>query len=209
MTVLGDLAQATEPGAQRSWAEAITHLGSPAGARIEELELGYRVPAPVLDMANRLLPEVAPDVRPSRSVREEGRPPEFLEVPPDRLGEAVAEVVAGQRGRWATVGVIAPDPHLAAVRKALEETGTEFGEGLRTGPSMAVSLLAPPQAKGLEFDAVVVVAPAAFLAAGDDRDAAGRLLYVALTRAVQELTVVSPDDRPAPAVLAAPARRSS
>ncbi|MEQ1787866.1 MAG: AAA family ATPase, partial [Acidimicrobiales bacterium] len=56
MTVLGDLAQATAPGAQSSWDDAVVHLGSPAHASIEELELGYRVPRPILDVANRLLP---------------------------------------------------------------------------------------------------------------------------------------------------------
>ena len=63
MTVLGDLAQATAPGAQSSWEEAVAHLGSPANASIEELELGYRVPKPILDVANRLLPTYAPGVR--------------------------------------------------------------------------------------------------------------------------------------------------
>jgi DNA helicase IV len=48
-------------------------------------------------------------------------------------------------------------------------------------------VLDPPDAKGLEFDAVVVVEPAA-IAAGTARGL--RLLYVALTRAVQELVVV-------------------
>ena len=60
MTVLGDLAQATAPGAQSSWDDAVVHLGSPPTASIEELELGYRVPEPILDVANRLLPAVGP-----------------------------------------------------------------------------------------------------------------------------------------------------
>src|SRR5262249_51380730 len=64
MTVLGDLAQATAPGAQRRWEDAVDHLGRD-DARLEELALGYRVPAAVLDYANRLLPEVAPHVQPS------------------------------------------------------------------------------------------------------------------------------------------------
>jgi len=205
MTVLGDLAQATAPAAQRSWDDAVVHLGSPATARIEELELGYRVPAPVLDVANRLLPTVAPHVRPSRSVREHGREPVFVEVSDDALGARVAELAAEQAGRWSSVGIVAPDPHLAEVRKALHDAGVSFGDGLRAGHGDVVALLAPVQAKGLEFDAVVVVAPAAFLDTGDgDRGGAGgRLLYVALTRAVQELTVVSPTSQPPPAALGA------
>jgi DNA helicase IV len=63
------------------------------------------------------------------------------------------------------------------------------------------TLLDPPEAKGLEFDAVVVVEPA-LIAGGTARGL--RLLYVALTRAVQELVVVHAE--PLPAALAA-ARR--
>src|SRR5215210_5307500 len=54
MTVLGDLAQATSGAGQRRWEDAMVHLGAPA-ARVEELDLGYRVPAAILDFANRLL----------------------------------------------------------------------------------------------------------------------------------------------------------
>ena len=59
---------------------------------------------------------------------------------------------------------------------------------------MSCLLLSPAQAKGLEFDAVVVVSPGAFMVDRHDGGAGGRLLYVALTRAVQELTVVAPRD---------------
>ena len=72
----------------------------------------------------------------------------------------------------------------------------DVGEGLRAGPGHVVSLLSPAQAKGLEFDAVVVVSPGAFMVDRHDGGAGGRLLYVALTRAVQELTVVAPATNP-------------
>jgi DNA helicase IV len=176
MTVLGDLAQASAPAAQASWESAVDHLGSPPTAVIEELELGYRVPAPILRVANRLLASVAPHVRPSRSVREEGAEPAFATCPAGELGPAVAAVVADQAARWGSVGVIAPDDHRDVVAASLDDHD-------------AVLLVSPPEAKGLEFDAVVVVGPAAF---------PGRLLYIALTRAVQELVVVSPDDQPPP-----------
>ena len=65
MTVLGDLAQATAPAAQSSWEAVVATLGAPAAATVEELALGYRVPASIMDVANRLLPEVAPGVRAS------------------------------------------------------------------------------------------------------------------------------------------------
>jgi DNA helicase IV len=187
MTVLGDLAQATRPGAQSSWADALRHLGDPAGAQLTELELGYRVPAPVIEYANRLLPEAAPDVRPSRSVRESGREPVIVAVAdPAALAAEVAAVVAERATAWRTVGVVVPEELDAAVRAALHVPVPDH-----------VLVVNPPEAKGLEFDAVVVVEPALFAAGGPS---GLRLLYVALTRAVQELTVIHAT--PLPPVLA-------
>jgi DNA helicase IV len=194
MTVLGDLAQATAPGAQSSWREAVVHLGSPPTASVEELELGYRVPAPILDVANRLLPRVAPGVRPSRSVRLDGDAPVAIPVDAASLPAQVAAVVAEQAGRWGSVGVVAPLELLDAVGAALTASGLAFGDARRGGMGDVVTLLRPPDAKGLEFDAVVVVEPSAFLA---DGDLGGRLLYIALTRAVQALSLVHATPLPA------------
>jgi DNA helicase IV len=174
MTVLGDLAQATAPAAQSSWDDVVGHLGTPATARRADLDLGYRVPAAIVDVANRLLAEAAPGVTPCRSVRLDGRPPRFLAVEAtlgtegvrDRIAAAVAEL----GGRYASVAVIAPSGLAPAAHRLPGAT-----------------VLAPPDAKGLEFDAVVVVEPAA-IAGGTAQGL--RLLYVALTRAVQELVVV-------------------
>ena len=55
MTILGDLAQSTTPAGQQDWDEALGHLGASA-AEVAHLTIGYRVPAPILDVANRLLP---------------------------------------------------------------------------------------------------------------------------------------------------------
>jgi DNA helicase IV len=180
MTVLGDLAQATRPGGQRSWDDVLDHLGSPTGAQLTELDLGYRVPAPIIDFANRLLPEAAPDVRPSRSVREAGEPPSIIRVDGD-MTSVVQEMVEELAARWTSVGVIVPD---------------DAGVLLETLPE-GVTVVSPPEAKGLEFDAVIVVEPAKFVpATGDEHRAGLRLLYVALTRAVQTLTIVHREPLP-------------
>jgi DNA helicase IV len=197
MTVLGDLAQATEPAAQTSWEDAVVHLGSPVAASIEELELGYRVPRPILDVANRLLPAVAPGVRAARSVRVEGSAPRVVSAQPDDLADQVAAVVTELAGQWASVGVISPPVLADAVAGALDRASVAFGTGARGGLGDVVTLLAPPEAKGLEFDAVVVVEPSEVYE--DERG--GRLLYIALTRAVQELAIVHA--RPLPRALVA------
>jgi DNA helicase IV len=184
--VLGDLAQATRAGAQRSWDDVLVHLGSPDGAELTELDLGYRVPAPIIDFANRLLPEAAPDVRPSRSVREAGSAPDIVVTKSvEELNEAVHAIVQQLNERWTSVGVIVPD---------------DAGLVIESVPE-GVTVVSPPEAKGLEFDAVVVVEPAKFVpATGDEHRAGLRLLYVALTRAVQTLTIVH--QQPLPAALA-------
>jgi DNA helicase IV len=188
MTVLGDLAQATAPAAQSSWDDVVGHLGAPASARRADLHLGYRVPAAIVDVANRLLAEAAPGVTPCRSVRLDGQPPRFLAVEAalgaeglhDRIVQAVADLIGG----YTSVALIAP-PALAPAAHRLE----------------GATVLAPPEAKGLEFDAVVVAEPAT-IAGGTPQGL--RLLYVALTRAVQELVVVHA--RPLPAALSSSGR---
>jgi DNA helicase IV len=188
MTVLGDLAQATAPAGQHSWDDVIGYLGAPATARRTDLDLGYRVPAAIVDVANRLLAEAAPGVTPCRSVRLDGRPPLFLPVDAtlgtDGLHDRIEAAVADLIGRYSSVAVIAP-PGLAPAAERLP----------------GATVLVPPDAKGLEFDAVVVAEPAAI--AGGTAEGL-RLLYVALTRAVQELVVVHA--RPLPSALSSGSR---
>jgi DNA helicase IV len=184
MTVLGDLAQATAAAGQSSWIDVAKALGAATTDDVDltELDLGYRVPEPIIEFANRLLAEAAPLVRPARSVRHSGRPPLVDRVDgPESLAPRVGEVVSTRVAAWTTVGVI-------AVERLHEELRTVLPA------SEGVALLVPEDAKGLEFDAVVVVEPAS-IAAGDARGA--RLLYVALTRAVQELVVVHAAPLPA------------
>ncbi len=74
-TILGDLAQSTTPAGQSDWAEVRRHLGIADDAgQTAELTIGYRVPAPILDVANRLLPLTGVSVSASRSVRPWARP---------------------------------------------------------------------------------------------------------------------------------------
>ena len=194
MTILGDLAQASGVGGQSSWAEALSALDASHG-RIAELELGYRVPAPVLEFANRLLPEAAPGVRPSRSVRVGGEPPKIVRCSATGdLAGATATAVGAERAEERSVGVVAPESMLDAIAAALASEGIVFTDGRRAvGLDAAVTLVPPESAKGLEFDAVIVVEPAE-IAAGDAIKL--RLLYIALTRAVRTLTLIHADPLP-------------
>lgn len=193
MTLLGDLAQAVGPWAHRDWRDVGAWLPTPDGLRVVELRHGYRSPGQVLELASRLLPEAAPDVAPTRAVRPGRTAPRRLVA-----GGGVAGAVAAEAGRlageWPTVGVIAPAALVGAVAAALPEAGVgELGR--------KVTVLAAEDAKGLEFDSVVVVEPDAIVAERDDRAAGLRLLYVALTRPTQHLSIVAAG--PLPAALAA------
>jgi len=193
LTILGDLAQATGAGATRSWTDALDHLGAPEAVRTAELTIGYRLPAAILDFANRLLPEAAPHVTPAVSAREEGDPPELHRVARPELVPTVVRIAAELAGEFVTTAVVAPVARLDELRAALAAAGHEVPKPEETTISHHLSLLPAALAKGLEFDAVVVVEPAAIVA---ESEHGARLLFVALTRAVQRLVLTHVDSLP-------------
>jgi DNA helicase IV len=176
MTVLGDLAQSTAPGGQSRWDDVVAVLGSPGALQYAELDVGYRVPEQILALANGLLPHAGVDVAPTRSARATAAAPEMLSS--DDVPGTVVATATALAGVHTSVAVIASE----ALHPAILAAGLPTGEAL-TAP---ISLITPAESKGLEFDAVVVVEPA--LVATDEPGV--RLLYVALTRAVQHLTVI-------------------
>jgi DNA helicase IV len=187
VTLLGDLAQGTAPWAATDWRETLTHLGKP-DATVVPLTTGFRVPAAVVSLANRLLPALNVSVLPAQSLRRDGT----LEV--RRVSDVDAATVAEVRSALArdgSIGVIAADSAVVRLRAALAAAGVETTdactERVTVAPASAV--------KGLEYDHVVVVEPAQIVAAeprGLNR------LYVVLTRAVSRLTVLHAEPLPAP-----------
>lgn len=197
VTVLGDLAQATTPWGARDWGVALGHLGKP-DAGVTELVDGFRVPGAVIEYAARLLPSIAPRLTAPRSVRHSRGDLDLREVsdPVGALAAAAAEVA----GREGTVGVIVADTQLGAVREALAHVPyTELGRQSTTEAFESHLDLVPASlAKGLEFDHVVLVDPAAIVAAEPDEVTGWRRLYVSLTRAVTSLVVLHDGNLPAP-----------
>ena len=191
ITILGDIAQGTGVWGRDDWHDLLQHLPAPDGARIEELRLGYRAPGRVLDVASRLLPAIAPDLLPTESIRPGRSEPRFIAVDGSVAEAAAREAVALAR-EWTSVAVIVPDALHDEVEVALTVAGTDLGDAERQGLDHAVTLVPALTSKGLEFDAVVVVEPAAIV---DDAPALSprlglRLLYIALTRPTQHLSVV-------------------
>ncbi len=193
MTLLGDLAQGIGVWAHDDWADLLAHLPAPDGARLEVLSLGYRAPAQVLDLASRLLPVAAPQVAPTESIRPGRTEPEIVAVPggagasDDELAAAAANEAARLVNAGLSVAVIVPTALVAAAAAALDRLTIDWAPATEAGLDHRIVLLPAPAAKGLEFDAVIVVEPAAVI---DDAPRGLRLLYVAMTRPTQHLSIV-------------------
>lgn len=189
-TVVGDLDQAGAAGAIEAWADAAEALGGTDLALVT-LTVNYRTPQEVMTLAAAA---IGAGDRELRSAREGGAVPVVVDAgDPDDVAasvlDAVLDLEAGDTGQ---VAVIAPPALLTGVADAL---------GVRANPTDVSGqgrvVLDPRRAKGLEFDAVVVVEPAAIVAASPS---GRRDLYVALTRTTDHLTVVH--GRPLPDELA-------
>jgi DNA helicase IV len=191
LTVLGDLAQATTPWAPGSWAETLRHLGHD-DAKIRPLTTGYRVPGEVLELANRLLPHIAADVPPATSVRQGDGALAF--APRAQLVPEVRTCLAVE----GSIGVIVADSSVATVLAELRAAGVD-AHPLVEDADPQVTVVPASDAKGLEYDSVVLVEPSAIVAAEPFRIDGLRRLYVVLTRAVSRLRIVH--DEPLPAEL--------
>jgi DNA helicase IV len=196
VTVLGDIAQGTTPWATTGWDQTLTHLGKP-GAHVEVLSRGYRVPAAVIEFAARLLPHMATGIAAPESVREnDGR----LDIV---LASDVPATVTSQVRRLleepGSVGVLVADDAVDRLSAVFDVPHAVLG---RPGAAEQRVVLVPATlAKGLEYDQVVVVEPAAIVAGEPSTWQGMRRLYVVLTRAVSGLTVVH--EQPLPVELAA------
>ncbi len=190
-TVLGDLAQGTTPWAAPSWESLLANLGKP-DTSVRELSVGYRVPRQILDYASSLLAVIAPELRPASSLRADPGALDLTRVPAAALGQAVVTACRQAGSRPGSVGVIAADPQVPALGRALEAAGLDYGA---PGADSGLTLVPVTLAKGLEYDHVVVVEPARIAGA----EARGlQRLYVALTRAVSRLTVLYSEPLPEP-----------
>jgi hypothetical protein len=205
MTIVGDVAQATGPWAPASWSQVVDHLPARRGWRLVELTVNYRTPSEIMELASRVLEQVAPGMRSPDSVRASGRTPRVVSVPradgfawaaegrgAGDLAAAVVEQVAGPQD--GTAAVLVPPSLLDGVGAAMTAAGVEFGTAGRDALDLQVTLLTVDDAKGLEFDSVTVVEPARMVS---ESPQGLRALYVAFTRATQRLTIVHADPVPA------------
>ncbi|AYC40881.1 HelD family protein [Streptomyces griseorubiginosus] len=182
-TVVGDPAQSSWSDPDEAAEARDEALGTRPRRRFQ-LTVNYRNPSEIADLAAKVLALAMPGAESPRAVRSTGVEPRFTVVR-KTLGETVREEAARLLGLVdGTVGVV------VAMNRREEAARWLTGLGDR------VVALGSLEAKGLEYDATVVVSPAEI---ADESPAGLRVLYVALTRATQQLTVVSADrDQPNP-----------
>ncbi|MET7342134.1 HelD family protein [Streptomyces sp. NPDC087866] len=175
-TIVGDPAQSSWSDPDEAAAARDEALGS-RPRRNFTLTVNYRNPAEIAELAAKVLALAMPGMESPAAVRSTGVVPRFETV---RDGDLAATVREEARRLLAevdgTVGVVVAMNRRERAREWLAELGDR------------VVALGSLEAKGLEYDATVVVSPAEI---ADESPAGLRVLYVALTRATQQLTVVS------------------
>jgi DNA helicase IV len=188
MTIVGDIAQTGDLAGLPSWEQALAPYAKDRW-RLAELTINYRAPAEIMDIAADVLAGIDPALEAPRSVRTSGATPWRLAVPAGGLAAAVADAavaMAAQSGDG-KLAVIVPGDRLDELAAAVGAVLPGTAVGADPDLTSPVVVLTVRQAKGLEFDSVLIAEP------GEVVDSSPRGLsdlYVALTRATQRAGVV-------------------
>ncbi|MFJ5544769.1 HelD family protein [Micromonospora chalcea] len=188
MTIVGDVAQTGALAGTPSWGEALAPYVADRW-RLEELTVSYRTPAEIMAVAADVLAEIDPALRPPRSVRATGVPPWDRTVPTDRLVAELVEATAREASSLGDrrLGVLVPTGRVDELGGAVVAALPEAALGEQPELANRVVVLTTEQAKGLEFDSVLVVDPARIVS---ESPRGHSDLYVALTRATQRLGIL-------------------
>jgi DNA helicase IV len=209
LTIVGDVAQTGDLAGLPSWQEALDPY-LPDRWRLAPLTVNYRTPAEVMAVAADVLTAINPGLELPRSVRESGHQPWQQESAPGELVATVAQaarMLADQAGDG-KLAVIVPAGLAGEIGDAVSEALPGTAIGADPDLTSPVVVLTVKQAKGLEFDCVLIADPAGLLA---ESPRGLNDLYVALTRATQRVGVVHRGDLPdvlarlSPAVAVSPA----
>jgi DNA helicase IV len=202
MTVVGDLAQTGSLAGATDWGDVLKpHVGHQW--RLAELTVNYRTPAEIMAVAADVLAAGDATTTAPRSVRSTGVHPTAERVAGTDLLPRTAQLTADLAARGGTVVVLVPRSRLADTVAHLRDTLPGVSSGSAADSSAGPVVLLPEQAKGLEFDSVLLVDPQAVL---DEGIRGHSDLYVALTRATQRLAVLHPGELPAELHRLEPAR---
>lgn len=187
-TVVGDLAQSSHVDNTRTWNSILSEFVGDRYA-LQVLTVSYRTPQSVMDLANRYLHRHFPQLELVESVRQGGpdprmdtfaSAPEVVSALVPALNEEVESVGGGK------IAVIAPVDLIDSVAEVL--AGFDIGRSV-TGLDHQIAVITAQQAKGLEFDSVVIVEPG--LIAPDGHEDGVGALYVSLTRTTDRLRILA------------------
>lgn len=189
ITILGDLGQSSAAEPPASWMEVLRDVGG-CDITVAELTINYRTPTEIMDVAARVLAGAAPGLQPPRSVRS-GAKPVVLHVSAPQLVDEVVRAAReeAKRSPDGKVAVIGPPSIVEPIAAALDVNHVHHPDVLDD----PVAVLSVDEARGLEFDSIIVGEPSRIVA-----ECAGgfRALYVALTRATQRLVIVTSSELP-------------
>ena len=188
LTIVGDVAQTGDLAGQPSWNDALDPYLADRW-RLAPLTVNYRTPAEVMAVAADVLAAIDPALEPPRSVRESGHQPWHQEAPPGQLAATVAQaaVALAEQAGDGKLAVIVPAGLAGELGEAVGAALPGTAIGADPDLTSPVVVLTVRQAKGLEFDCVLIADPDGLLA---ESPRGLNDLYVALTRATQQVGVV-------------------
>ena len=193
MTVVGDIAQATGAWAHQNWKSILQHLPDRKEVNMRELTIGYRIPAPLMELAAKVLSEAAPELKPPTSVRSDGEAPIFIEV--DDSFAPLSGVITEELKKTdsGNLAVVAANSQVEEIEELLNRAEIVFGRPNRRGLDEQVAVVPVGLVKGLEVDVVIVVEPKRII---EEQIQGMRALYVALTRATKRVIVIHSEELP-------------
>ena len=195
LTIVGDLAQTGDLSGSATWADALGPYLEDRW-RLAPLTVNYRTPSEVMAVAADVLAAIDPSLDLPRSVRNSGHQPWRVAATAESLAEwvAAAAVRLGEQAGDGKLAVIVPEDRLESLGKAVSSVLPGTALGADPDLTSPVVVLTVRQAKGLEFDCVLIADPALILA---ESPRGLNDLYVALTRATQRLGVIHVGEVPA------------
>jgi DNA helicase IV len=189
MTIVGDIAQATAAGGHSTWEEILAHLPDKREPRRAELLVGYRVPAPSMRLAARVLSLAAPGLAPPRSIREAGAEPILERTSPQEFNADLARAVRRELDEVGSgsLAIICASSWIDRVEQSLAANGLDFGQAHRGRFDHQLTVAPVRLVKGLELDSCIVLDPETIL---EEEYRGAQSLYVALTRATKRLSIL-------------------
>lgn len=191
-TIVGDIAQASGAAASGSWEVALQPLVDDRFNQAE-LSVNYRTPEQVMDLAHAWAQYTDLPYTHTTAVREGEYTPERISASESELGNVVVEAVRSRIPEQGLLAVIVPQERKNELTSTMKEA---FGDQLGSGAGSMLQnivVLTATEAKGLEFDVVLLVEPNQI-----HKESGAGEVFVAITRATTRLDIVSTQQLPEP-----------